>query len=89
MNDRRKEIAKNKTLASSIEFFNSDKPMALSAGFSGDKLPFIASASEEFIPIAVSFCIFSLTSFHLLSSSSATLSSSSPLIIKKKTLKRQ
>jgi len=83
MNDRRKEITKKKTLASSIEFFNSDKPMALSAGFSGDKFPFTASALEEFIPIAASFCIFKLTRFLLLTSSSATISSSSPLIIKK------
>jgi len=58
MNARRKQITKNKTLASSIEFFNSDKLMALFASFSGDKFPVTASALEEFIPIAASFCIF-------------------------------
>ena len=63
MNDRRKEITKSKTLASSIEFFNLDNPIALSAGFSGDEFPFTASALEEFIPIAASFCIFKTDQF--------------------------
>lgn len=83
MNDESKENHSTKTLASSIKFFNSGNPMALSAGFSGDTFPFTASALEEFIPIAASFCIFRLTSFLLLFSSSAAISSSSPISIKK------
>lgn len=83
-NDRKKENYTIKTFASSIESFNSCKPIVLPAGFSGDKFPFTASAFGELIPIAASFCIFRLTSFLLLSSSSAAISSSSPFSMKRR-----
>jgi hypothetical protein len=62
------------TFVSSRESLNSQKGFDLSVVFSGDKFPFTALGAGACIPTAASLCIFKLTSFLLLSSSSTMIS---------------